>query len=58
MVFDNYDKPYEFPNIRDYLPHHSKIILNSRDTDAKRLGEVVQIGAMTAEVSFLRSAML
>lgn len=56
MIFDNYDKPTEFPTIRDYLPHRSKIIFNSRHTDAKRLGKVVEIGAMTAEVSILRSA--
>lgn len=56
MIFDNYDKPTEFPSIRDYLPHRSKIIFNSRDTDAKRLGKVVEIGAMTAEVSILWSA--
>ncbi len=56
MIFDNYDKPTEFPTIRDYLPHRSKIIFNSRHTDAKRLGKDVEIGAMTAEVSILRSA--
>lgn len=56
MIFDNYDKPTEFPTIRDYLPHHSKIIFNSRHTDAKRLGKDVEIGAMTTEVSILRSA--
>ena len=55
MIFDNYDKPTEFPTIRDYLPHRSKIIINSRHTDAKRLGRGVEIGAMTAEVSILRS---
>ncbi len=56
MIFDNYDNPAEFPTIRDYFPHRSKIILNSRHTDAKRLGKDVEIGAMTAEVSILRSA--
>ena len=56
MIFDNYDKPTEFPTIRDYLPRCSKIILNSRHTDAKRLGKDIEIGAMTAEVSTLRSA--
>ena len=55
MIFDNYDKPTEVPSIRDYLPHRSKIILNSRHTDAKRLGRDVEIGAMTAEVSIVRS---
>ena len=55
MIFDNYDKPAEFPNIPDYLPHRSKIIFNSRHTDAKRLGKVVEVGAMTAEVSILWS---
>ncbi|KAG6985315.1 hypothetical protein G7Y79_00113g101700 [Physcia stellaris] len=39
MIFDNYDKPAEFPTIRDYLPDRSKIIFNSRHTDAKRLGK-------------------
>ena len=56
MIFDNYDKPAEFPTIRDYLPHGSKIIFNSRHTDARRLGKDVEIGAMTAEVSILWSA--
>lgn len=55
MIFDNYDNPIEFPTIRDYFPPRSKIILNSRHTDAKRLGKDVQIGAMAAEVSILRS---
>ena len=58
MIFDNYDNPIEFPTIRDYFPHRSKIILNSRHTDAKRLGKDVEIGAMTAEVSILRSPLL
>lgn len=56
MIFDNYDKPTEFPTIRDYLPPGSKIIFNSRHTDAKRLGKDVEIGAMNAEVSVPRSA--
>lgn len=56
VIFDNYDRPTEFPTIRDYLSHRSKIILNSRHTDAKRLGKDVEIGAMTAEVSIFRSA--
>ena len=56
MIFDNYDKPAEFPTIRDYLPHRSKIIFNSRHTDAKRLGKGIEVGAMTTEVSILRSA--
>lgn len=55
MVFDNCDKPTEFPTIRDYVPHCSKVIFNSRHTDAKSLGKVVEIGALTAEVSILRS---
>ena len=53
MIFDNYDNPAEFPTIRDYLPDHSKIIFNSRHTDAKRLGKGIEVGAMTAEVSIL-----
>lgn len=56
MILDNYDKPTEFPNILDYIPHRSKVIFNSRHTDAKRLGKVVEIGAMTTEVSIFRSA--
>ena len=56
MIFDNYDKPAEVPAIRDYLPRRSKIIFNSRHTDAKRLGKGIEVGAMTVEVSILRSA--
>ena len=56
MIFHNYDKPAEFPTIRDYLPDCSKIIFNCRHTDAKRLGKGVEVGAMTAEVSILWSA--
>lgn len=56
VIFDNYEKPTEFPTIRDYLPHRSKIIFNSRHTDTKRLGKDVEIGAMPTEVSILRSA--
>lgn len=55
MVFDNYDNPIEFPTIRDYFPHRFKIILNSRHTDARRLGKDVEIGAMTVEVSIIWS---
>ena len=44
MIFDNYDKPTEFPTIWDYLPHRYKIIFNSRYTDAKRLGKDVETG--------------
>ena len=56
MIFDNYDKPDEVPAIHDYLPHRSKIIFNSRHTDAKRLGKGIEVGAMTVEVRILRSA--
>ena len=53
MIFDNYDNPTEFPTVVDYLSRRSKIIINSRHTDAKMLGRDVEIGGMTAEVSIL-----
>ena len=49
MVFDNYDKPAEFPTIQDYLSYRAKVILSSRHLDAKRLGKVIEVGAMTSE---------
>ena len=49
MVFDNYDKPAEFPNVRDYLWHRAKIIFTSRHTDAKRLGNSIEVEAMTLD---------
>ena len=30
FVFDNYDQPGEFPNVRDFFPHRAHIIFTSR----------------------------
>ena len=49
MVFDNYDKPAEFPTVRDYLSQRAKIIFTSRHTDARRLGKSIEVGAMTLD---------
>ncbi len=54
LIFDNYGKPVGLPPIRGYLPHRSKMIFNH--TDAKKLSKSVEVGAMTTEVSILRSA--
>ena len=56
MIFDDCDNPDEFPTIRDYFPHRTKIILSSRHADAKSLGSCVEVGAMTAEVRTFRSS--
>ena len=49
MVFDNYDKPAEFPTIQNYLSYRAKVIFTSRHTDAKRLGKTIEVGAMTLD---------
>jgi len=49
MVSDGYDKPAEFPTVREYISHCAKIIFTSRHTDAKRLGKSIEVGAMTLD---------
>lgn len=49
MVFDGYDKPAKFPTVRDYLSHRAKTIFTSRHTDAKRLGNSIEVGAMSVD---------
>ena len=37
FVFDNYDQPGEFKNVRDFFPHHAHIIFTSRHVVSLRM---------------------
>ena len=49
FVFDNYDQPGEFGNVKEFFPHRASIIFTSRHVDSKRLGKSVEIGGMPEE---------
>ena len=46
FVFDNYDRPGRFSNIKDFFPYRVSILCTSRHTDSKRLGNSVEVGPM------------
>lgn len=46
FVFDNYDRPGKFLNIKEFFPYPVSILCTSRHTDSKRLGDSVEIGPM------------
>src|SRR5262249_51534254 len=48
LVFDNYDVPSEFENIRSFIPaaFHGSIIVTSRHRDAARLGVGIEVNGM------------
>ena len=48
IVFDNYDIPSKFENIRSFIPDadHGRIIITSRHRDAARLGIDVEVNGM------------
>ncbi|KAL8792224.1 MAG: hypothetical protein Q9195_005180 [Heterodermia aff. obscurata] len=51
LVFDNYDKPEEFPHVQKFLPEfgHGHIIFTSRrNEELDRLGSLLEIPAMNA----------
>ena len=51
MVFDNYDRPQEFPDIHRFLPSgpKGKILFTTRSADSRRLGHTLDIRAMADE---------
>jgi len=49
FVFDNFDQPGEFATVKDFFPHGAKILFTSRHVDSKRLGNPIEVGAMSAE---------
>ena len=49
FVFDNFDQPAEFTSVKDFFPHGAKIVLTSRHVDSKRLGKVIEVGAMSTD---------
>ncbi|CZR70053.1 uncharacterized protein PAC_19954 [Phialocephala subalpina] len=48
LVFDNYDTPSEFEDIRAFIPDaaHGTIIITSRSREAARLGEDIEVNGM------------
>jgi hypothetical protein len=48
LVFDNYDVPSEFGDIRSFIPaaFHGSIIVTSRHPDAARLGVGIEVNGM------------
>ncbi|KAL8977024.1 MAG: hypothetical protein Q9205_007094, partial [Flavoplaca limonia] len=51
LIFDNYDTPGEFTDIRRFFPQgeHGHVIITSRRRDLDRLGAAVELGAMSPE---------
>ncbi|KAI4263695.1 MAG: hypothetical protein L6R42_001169 [Xanthoria sp. 1 TBL-2021] len=49
LIFDNYDKPDEFCDIRRFLPRdeHGHVIITSRRRDLDRLGDLMELGALS-----------
>ncbi|KAF2184671.1 hypothetical protein K469DRAFT_579035, partial [Zopfia rhizophila CBS 207.26] len=49
LIFDDYDDPMSFRNIQDYMPQSDQghVLVTSRDPDTWRLGEQLQIPAIT-----------
>ena len=47
FVFDNFDRPRTFPSIKELLPIHGKVIFASRNTESQRLGQCINVGAMS-----------
>ena len=51
MVFDNMDRPSEFPDIQNFFPdsRHGSILVTSRHTSFKRLGLSIELDGMERE---------
>ncbi|KAL8726336.1 MAG: hypothetical protein Q9166_006784 [cf. Caloplaca sp. 2 TL-2023] len=51
LVFDNYDNPNKFTNIRRFLPQceHGHVIFTSRRRDLDRLGSLMEVPAMSSD---------
>ena len=51
MVFDNYDQPDQFDNIKTYLPQGESgaFLFTSRHTDSERLGVAIKVTQMAEE---------
>ena len=47
LVFDTFDQPGEFITVKDFFPLGAKIIFTSRHSDSKRLGNPIEVGAMS-----------
>src|SRR5277367_3912511 len=48
MVFDNMDRPSEFPDIQNFFPHsrHGSILVTSRYTSSEELGPPIELDCM------------
>jgi len=49
FVFDNFDRPGKFLNIKEFFPQRVKILCTSRHVDSKRLGKSIEVGPMPIE---------
>jgi tetratricopeptide (TPR) repeat protein len=51
IVFDNYDSPLSFPNIREYMPSSKRgaVLITSRHAACERLGSIVEVTGMQEE---------
>ena len=49
FVFDNFDRPHTFPNIKELLPSHGKVIFVSRNAESQRLGQCISVTAMSVD---------
>lgn len=49
FVFNSFDKAGDFTTIKEFYPHGAKIIFTSRHLDSKRLGKLIEVGAMAID---------
>ncbi|KAL8650824.1 MAG: hypothetical protein Q9226_004982 [Calogaya cf. arnoldii] len=51
LVFDNYDKPDEFGDVRRFFPRgkHGHVIITSRRRDLDRLGDLMELGSLSSD---------
>lgn len=52
LVYDNFDDPFAFPNIHEYLPrqtHRGSVIITSRNAETKGLGTAIDITTLAQD---------
>lgn len=49
FVFDSFDQPDDFTTLKDFFPLDAKIIVTSRHNGSKRLGNVIEVEALTED---------
>ncbi|KAI9787479.1 MAG: hypothetical protein M1839_000008 [Geoglossum umbratile] len=55
IVFDNYDSPLAFPNVREFMPtgERGAILITSRHAACERLGSVIEVTGMREEEALM-----